>query len=94
VIIAPVDPDLFPWFYISRLASICESFLFLLPFLVLGLLLLNYLTCLFVFSYISLRGSFVFSLRSSTCLTVFSCISLSELLISSLISLYVHGMRF
>jgi hypothetical protein len=81
---ASVTPDLFPRFSISKFASIHGFFIVTLSSFRSWMFLFNLFSCLIVFSYMSLRDSFVFSLRASTCLPVFSCISFRELFMFSL----------
>jgi hypothetical protein len=71
VMLASVTPDLFPWFSISWVVSLCDFlklFLFLFRY---WMVLFNSFTYLIVLSCISLRDLFVSSLRASTCVFLY-----------------------
>jgi hypothetical protein len=70
VILASMTPDLFPMFSIYSVLSLCNTIVSISIFR-LGMVLLNFFTCLVVFSYNSLRDFWISSLRSSTCLPEF-----------------------
>ena len=85
------DLVLFPWFYISRIVSLCDFIIVSISIFRSWLVLFNSFTCLFVCVFCnSLRDFCVSSLRISTWLAVFSCISLSELWMPVLMSSTPH----
>ena len=84
VMLVSMAPDLFPMFSISRVVSLCDSFIVSTSTFRSWMVLLNSFTSLDVFSYNYIRDFCVSSLRVSTCLHVFSCVSIKELFMSFL----------
>jgi hypothetical protein len=72
LVLASMVPDFFPRVSISRVLSLCVSFIVSTSLFRSWIVLFNSITCLDVFSCNSLRDFCVSSLRTSTCLAVFS----------------------
>jgi hypothetical protein len=83
VMFVSMMPDLFPWFYISRVVFLCDFFIASISIFRSWMVLFNSFTCLVVFSCNSLRYLHVSSIRASTCLHAFSYISLRHYLCPS-----------
>jgi hypothetical protein len=75
VILAFMNPDLFPRFHISRVVFLCNFFIVFISIFISLMVLFNSFTCLVVFSCNSLRDFYVSSLdvdwKDSGCSTVF-----------------------